>query len=322
MIILLGDCILLSDIKKIHEHVLITGGNGFIGSQTAFHFSKYITVSGIGHGSQGNTLSPSPFTQWIESDISCSSLLELHTIPTLIIHCAGGASVAASLHNPQEDLRKNLETTLETLEYIRQYAKNCRFIYLSSAAVYGNVKHLPIEESNPCLPISPYGLHKVFAEEVCCFYHAQHKIPITIIRPFSVYGPGLKKQLLWDACRKLSSHESQFFGDGTELRDWLHIDDLTQLVWNISQQEMSRLEIINACSGKGEQVSSILNRIKQYFPSAPPITFTHVSKGGDPMGLVGSNKKAYHTGWRPRVSLDEGIKKYVLWYKKEHGISE
>ena len=302
------------------KNVLITGGNGFIGRNTATFFSQYTLVYGIGHGSfeSGNHF-PSPFTQWIETDISCSSLHKnLSEVPTLIIHCAGGSSVAASLVEPKKDFQRNLETTLEVLEYLRLYAPKSRFIYLSSAAVYGNTKNLPIQENEPCMPISPYGLHKKFAEEICYFYHLHYNIPITIIRPFSVYGSGLKKQLLWDACNKFSLNQSQFFGDGTELRDWIHISDLVTLLWNLSQNKMEAFEVLNACSGKGETVADVLAAVKCYFPLSPPISFSYKAKGGDPIGLIGSNARARHIGWNPIISLDEGIKEYALWYKEEH----
>ena len=316
----LGDCIPLLVINKNLKNVLITGGNGFIGKNTAILFSQYVPVYGIGHGSfEKHNHLPSPFTQWIEDDISCLSLHEnLNEIPALVIHCAGGSSVAASLAEPKKDFQRNLQTTLEVLEYLRLYSPKSRFIYLSSAAVYGNVAHLPIWENEPCMPISPYGLHKKFAEELCHFYHLHYSIPMTIVRPFSVYGPGLKKQLLWDACNKFSSNQSQFFGDGTELRDWIHISDLVTLLWNIVQSEKTVFEVINACSGKGKSVADVLTTIKHYFPSAPPISFNHNTKGGDPIGLVGTNSKALHTGWRQNISLDEGIKEYILWYKKEY----
>ena len=315
-----GDYIPLLVINKNLKNVLITGGTGFIGKNTAIYFSQHVPVYGIGHGSfEKHNRPSSPFTQWIEDDISYVSLHEsLNEVPALVIHCAGGSSVAASIAEPKRDFQRNLETTLEILEYLRLYSPKSRFIYISSAAVYGNVAHLPIQEDETCMPISPYGLHKKFAEELCHFYHLHYHIPMTIVRPFSVYGPGLKKQLLWDACTKLSSNQSQFFGDGTELRDWIHISDLVTLLGNIAQSEMTVFETINACSGKGETVADVLTTMKHYFPSVPPISFNHNAKGGDPIGLVGSNSKALHIGWKPSISLDEGIKDYILWYKKEH----
>ena len=87
--------------------------------------------------------------------------------------------------------------------YKRQYSYNTKLIYPSSAAVYGFSNNLPLKEYSDLNPISPYGYHKKIVEELCRMYVEQYAVKVVVLRLFSVYGKELKKQLLWDACKKL-----------------------------------------------------------------------------------------------------------------------
>ena len=100
-------------------------------------------------------------------------------------------------------------------------------------------------------PVSPYGVHKKIAEDLCRSYGQHFKIASCVIRLFSVYGVRLRKQLLWDECLKLSKNEITFFGTGQETRDWLHIHDVVNLLFTAAEHASSHCPTVNGGTGVG-----------------------------------------------------------------------
>ena len=127
--------------------------------------------------------------------------------------------------DPFADFQRTVGSTAALLEYIRVDCPGAALVYPSSAAVYGHAVQLPMQEDGPLRPVSPYGVHKKFAEDLIRSHCVMFGLRASIVRLFSIYGEGFRKQLLWDACRKLLAGEREFFGIGDETRDWLHVDD-------------------------------------------------------------------------------------------------
>ena len=113
---------------------------------------------------------------------------------------------------------------------MRLYAKDSQLVIPSSAAVYGQKNEKSISVHDVLNPVSPYGNHKRICETLSKFYSNYYKLRISIIRLFSLYGPGLKKQLLWDACNKIYSGDQIYSGTGLEKRDWIYIEDAINLI--------------------------------------------------------------------------------------------
>ena len=137
--------------------------------------------------------------------------------PDLIVHCAGGSSVGQSVREPFLDFNRNVPPMANLLEYMRRRllpVMRQNWWCCSTAAVYGEQAVQPLAESRPAAPISPYGVHKRICEELCICHARNDRLSVAIIRLFSVYGPGLRKQLLWDACHKASTGERRFSGTG------------------------------------------------------------------------------------------------------------
>ena len=191
------------------ERVLVTGAGGFLGSHICTHLAQ-----------EGNSVaavdrfSPTPdmpelfprlsgfFEICLPDDTFATLLRQFQR--TILVHCAGSASVPYSVQHPYDDFRLSVELTAFILENLRQYLPSCHFIFLSSAAVYGNPKGLPIREDAACLPISPYGYHKHICEKLCEEYRTLFGIRSSVLRIFSAYGERLRKQVIFDLCRKFS----------------------------------------------------------------------------------------------------------------------
>jgi UDP-glucose 4-epimerase len=207
---------------------IVTGARGFLGRHTSAALTASgWSVLGLGHGSwTAEEARAWGVGRWVHGPVNLSTLKALDIQPALICHCAGGGSVSHSIQSPRDDFRRTVETTMDVLEFARLCAPGAVVLYPSSAAVYGATTKLPMQESDPCNPISPYGVHKLMAEQACAYYAKNFGLRVACTRFFSIYGPQLRKQLLWDACQKMTIQKSpSFFGSGQETRDWINILD-------------------------------------------------------------------------------------------------
>jgi len=299
------------------KSVLVTGAYGFLGRNIAKEFKKNgYYVSGIGHGKwHKDQYTMWGIDSWHESTITFEALLNIKQKFDIIVHCGGSGSVAFSRENPYEDYQKSVQSTISLLEYIRLQNQGCKFIYPSSPAVQGNLGNVPITEEMIEMPVSPYGFHKRIAEDLCLSYSRNFNIDIGIIRYFSIYGDGLQKQLLWDACKKINSLETVvFFGTGSETRDWIHVLDAVNLLYLFSQQ-LNGYQIINGGCGETTSINVIVNFLKELFDKQVSISFNGVTKEGDPLHFWADTTKASLIGWKPTVNLWDGLRSYVNYFR-------
>jgi len=303
------------------KRVLITGAYGFLGRYTAKKFkSENWHVSGIGHGKWHETeFKEWGLDHWYETTITFEALININKKFDLIVHCGGSGSVGFSYENPYEDFQKSVQSTLSLLEYIRLQCRDCAFIYPSSPAVLGSLGDRPIFEDELSDPVSPYGFHKKTAEELCLSYHKNFGIKTSIIRFFSIYGAGLQKQLLWDACMKIknSSGEITFFGTGDETRDWVHVEDAANLTYlmGIYDDEHTAVNIVNCGSGEKKTVNDTLQLLVDSYGKDVKIKFNQHVKEGDPRFYHADISKALKLGWQPEINLEDGFKGYVDFFK-------
>ena len=301
-------------------NILITGAYGFLGRNVAKEFKKTGNyIAGIGHGKwEEDEYSKWGIDDWHETTITFEALLNISKKFDIIVHCGGSGSVGFSWENPYEDFQKSVQSTLSILEYIRLQSPGCKFIYPSSPAVQGNLGHVKIEENMVSIPVSPYGFHKKIAEEICLSYHNNFKIDIGIIRYFSIYGNGLQKQLLWDACKKINkSSEVIFFGTGNETRDWIHISDAASLLCHFAQN-FQGYEVINGGSGVETPIAEIIDILVKNMEKSTKIEFNGVVKEGDPLHFWADLTKSNDLNWKPTVQIEDGIKDYVQFFKLHH----
>jgi UDP-glucose 4-epimerase len=296
---------------------LVTGAYGFLGRHVARQLARDDwRVIGQGHGSwTRDEWDDWGIAEWHGGDVTLETLITYASEPDLIIHCAGSGSVGFSMTHPYQDFQRTVATTLAVLEYARFYAPRTRIAYPSSAGVYGTVQKLPITETDPLTPSSLYGVHKRMAEELCAGYAKHFGIHVALVRLFSVYGAGLRKQLLWDASRKIFDGKNVFFGTGEEIRDWLHVEDAASLLITAAGRSSTECPIVNGGSGVGVSVREILMELFACFGSTGLPVFSGASRSGDPSGYVADISLAEGWGWRPTVGRQEGVLEYAEWFK-------
>ena len=298
--------------------VLITGGYGFLGRAVARRFgSEGCRVVGIGRGRWApEEALAAGFDVWLDAGVSVSSLMSFNDQFDTVIHCGGNGSVGYALSNPLQDFYKTVQGTAELLEYLRLQESEALVVYPSSAGVYGSKDDRPIRESDSLNPISPYGYHKRMAENLLELNSRMYGVRAAVIRFFSIYGPGLTKQLLWDAAGKLmgckNSEAARFWGTGEETRDWIDIRDAAELIFKVSDSKEPYV-VLNGASGERSTVHETLRLLKNALGSSAQITFSGIERAGDPRYYHSDISRARALGWSPAVNLEDGIQRYVDW---------
>lgn len=299
------------------RHLLVTGANGFLGRHVARCIAQTgRKVIGIGHGSWPQHEWKSwGLSAWHQADITLQTLRRYAENPSTIFHCGGGGSVPFSITNPLADFERTVVTTAHVLEYVRLHVPSCGVIYPSSASVYGTVVSAHIREDCPTAPISQYGTHKLMAEEMVSSYARQFETSTSIVRFFSVYGSGLRKQLLWDASCKLTRNDITFMGTGDEVRDWLHVEDAAQLMLAADEHASVDCPIVNGGSGVGVAVRDVLKHLGHSLLGYEIIPrFSGVQRTGDPSRYVADIESSKAWGWRPKQNWRDGMTEYAAWW--------
>ncbi len=294
--------------------ILIIGSKGFIGTHAIKHFQK-----------QGREVWGSDVMVDYTSERYClidSTNADFHAIFENIpldvcINCSGAASVPDSLNHPLRDYTLNTVNVFKILDAIRQYQPTCKFINLSSAAVYGNPSVLPIKETSNLYPLSPYGWHKLQAEEICQEFYSFYKIPTCSLRIFSAYGEGLKKQLFWDLAQKIQSNSTiKLFGTGEESRDFIHVSDLIKAIEIIILKSNFKGEKINVANGKEIKIKDIVKCFYSNWDNKIEYSFSGEERKGDPNNWVADIDILKSMGYTSQLDIEEGLKKYYEWIIK------
>ena len=293
--------------------VLITGSNGFIGRAISLRMQKenYIVYEWSREGLFLNNSKIQSFA--IEKPEDAEKVL-LIAKPDIVMHCAGSADVNYSVQHPYEDLSSNYITTHNILFAMKKTGVTSRFVLFSSAAVYGNPVKLPMSEEEPIHPLSPYALHKRAAEEVCLYMNKNYHIDVKILRLFSVYGPGLKKQIFWDMHHKVKeSGRLNLMGSGEESRDYIYIDDLVEAPILVALDE-GRDIIYNIANGEETTIYKAAMTFAKYMKIPQElVTFSGRRREGDPINWCADITKLKMLGYKRKYSFEDGVGKYVDW---------
>lgn len=300
---------------------LVAGACGFIGRHVSAQLARSgAKVIGVGHGSwPKDSWRKWGLSNWIQGEITKELLSQIETIPDGIINCAGESSVKSSFTEISSKRNKTLESGVEILKYAKEYAPMSRIVILSSAAVYGESRFLPIDEEASLNPISPYGNDKLKLEKLCEAEAATNNLSIVILRLFSIYGEELRKQLFWDACVKYMNDDFHFSGSGFEKRDWLHITDAVNLICAVINEATTDCCIFNGGSGKSTTIKEALELIAFYMGGQLTAEFSGISREGDPIGYEADISRAKTLGWSPEVDLESGVSTYCSWFKEIYG---
>lgn len=288
--------------------VFVTGAAGFLGGAVAAALVRAgWRVSGfdVTPGWSGGC------AHWSTGEVRQEALARAAAeagAPEVVFHAAGGSSVGASMADPEGDLQRTVGSLRETLAFLKADVPHARLIYPSSAAVYGAAERGPVPETAWLQPISPYGRHKLQAE----FDIATSGVNAVVLRFFSLYGPGLRKQLLWDLGKRLAAQPGQLelSGTGEELRDFLFIDDAVRLVGLAATAPRM---ILNGGRGEAVSVREAAGTLARALGAEARIGFSGEARAGDPQALVADVSTARAAGFQPTVGFEDGVRRYAKW---------
>jgi nucleoside-diphosphate-sugar epimerase len=236
--------------------------------------------------------------------------------PDVIVHLAAVAHAGRSNKDPFSTFDHSMRTLENALDFSRGDEVE-HFIYLSSSMVYGNFLTPEVSEDHPLEPIGIYGALKLAGEKLVIAYNQVFDVPYTILRPSALYGP-----------RCVSRRVSQIFiesalvgsnlrvdGEGDEKLDFTYIDDLVDGICLSITQEGARNEIFNMTAGKGRSLRDLITLVVEHFPEIE-VEYVERDKLRPFRGTLSTKKAHDAIGYTPKVELEEGLTRYVEWYRE------
>jgi len=236
------------------QKILITGGLGQVGSYLVDRLHNTAAITILDNYSSTTRESVPDGVTIVRGDVQGARARELVMENDIVIHTAAQISVEASMQDPKFDASNNILGTLNLLEAARQ-TNLSKFIYFSSAAVYGNPEYLPIDEAHPQQPMSPYGASKISGEKYCTMYHKAIGIPTVCLRPFNIYSPRQNPSNPYSGViskfieRVKNKQSPMIFGDGAQTRDFVSVHDIVDMVLIAIKNEKAEGDIFNVGTG-------------------------------------------------------------------------
>lgn len=292
--------------------ILVIGSKGFIGSHCVDYFSLKHEVWGCDVVLDYNA------SNYISIDSVDSDFLGVfqNNKFDVCINCSGAANVPFSLDKPFNDFKLNTLNVFKLLEAIRLYAPDCKFITMSSAAVYGNPESLPIYETSNRLPVSPYGYHKVLAEMICKEFSSFWGLKTCCLRVFSAYGPRLKKQLFWDLYNKIQKEDKPIlWGTGRESRDFIYISDIVSIIELAIEKSTFDGQMVNVANGEQITIAEVAETVRKCSGTSKDIAFNNAERKGDPINWEADISILKEWGYEQKVKLETGVKDYIEWVR-------
>ena len=302
--------------------VLVTGGAGFIGSHLVEALvekgAEVTVIDSSAQGSSGNLKGCLADIDYHRVDVLGLEVQDLIARRGfhLIYHLASNSSVPSSVEDPGADLSFNTLATFRLLETLRRRSPETRLVYFSSAAVYGSPREVPFDETAPLAPISPHGVSKLAADRYVSVFSHLYGIKAAILRPFSVYGPRLRRQVVHDLIKKVDGNpdELRILGDGSQIRDFCYVDDVVNAALITAAMGQFGGEVYHVASGIGCSIGELARLICDVMGARPRFVFAGTARSGEPQEWVADIAKLKALGYSPRVDLPDGISRTYKWY--------
>ncbi len=238
-----------------------------------------------------------------------------------VIHLAAIVSVVETIETPIISNQVNLDASLNLLNTIKQYnPKIKKFIFASSAAVYGKIEGLPKSVESAINPLSPYAIQKYASEQYAKIYNDLYNIPTVSLRFFNIYGPKQNPNSDYSGVISIMNkcfinrQKFTFFGDGEQTRDFVYIDDLVQAVWLILQNDTVSGEIFNIGTGKQTSLNQVYNILQKYYNYNIPFEYKEERKG-DIKHSYADIIALEKIGYVPNFTMEKGIIEYLNYIK-------
>ncbi|MCT8337790.1 SDR family oxidoreductase [Methanoculleus sp. Afa-1] len=309
--------------------IVITGGAGFIGSHIAEKLVSEHEIIIIDNLDDYYSLElkrrnlklllANPNVQFIEGDITDTDLLRrvIDADVEFVYHEAAQAGVRISVEDPFKPNNVNVLGTLNVLKASLDAGVK-RVINASSSSVYGKVKYLPFDEAHPTMPVSPYGVSKLAAEHYCRVFYEVYGLPTVSLRYFTVYGPRMRPDLAISIFtgKMLANEPITVYGDGKQTRDFTYIDDIVRVNRRLLDTNAADGYAMNVGGGHRITVNDLIAHLREITGSASEIVYSDKQKGDAEHTLADTSLAEKLVGYRPEVSIREGLGRFVAWYRQ------
>ncbi|KYH26762.1 ADP-L-glycero-D-manno-heptose-6-epimerase [Halalkalicoccus paucihalophilus] len=295
-------------------NVLVTGGAGFIGSHLTDALVSDHEVTVLDDFSSGHRSNLHPAAGVVEGDIRDAEVLEDAAADAdVIFHQAASVSVDRSIEDPEYSHAVNVDATLSLLEAARKHDARC--VLASSAAIYGQPESVPIPESAPKTPESPYGIEKLSIDQYARVYNDLYDLPTVVLRYFNAYGP---RQTAGDYSGVISVFLDQartgepitVHGDGSQTRDFVHVSDIVRA--NLLAMETEYVgEAYNVGTGETTTIDDLARTVRDVTGSDSEVVYTEGRDGDIDRSRAEIEKAREHLGYEPTVALEDGLRTLV-----------
>lgn len=304
--------------------VLVTGGAGFVGShlteKLAAEGHDVTVIDNLSHGTAGNIKSVIGGINFVEGEILEQEILEkVVKGKDYIFHLAANTSVNISIERPSWSATQNIMATIKLLEVAVKYNVK-RVIFSSTAAVYGFCDELPIKESAPLIPASPYGLEKVTGENYIRLFAKLYDIDAISLRYFNVFGPRQSADLPHPGGVTIvinqirEKHSSQLLGDGKQTRDMVYVENVVNAnLLAMKKDSMFDGSAYNISTGKSVVVSDMHDKISELMNIKSTREYLPLPEGNIIHSLGDNSLAKRELGFEVKIELDEGLKKTIGW---------
>ncbi|WP_392479076.1 GDP-mannose 4,6-dehydratase [Nostoc sp. C110] len=309
-----------------NKRILITGGAGFIGSELVHQLiaqraKQVIVVDNLVNGQRQNLENlPTDQFELVVADIRDSDRMAKLMLGVDIVFHLACLGVRHSIHSPQENHEVNATATLQLLSAAKAAGVN-RFVYVSSSEVYGTAHWVPMTEEHPTFPMTVYGAAKLAGECYTRAFYETYSYPTVVVRPFNSYGPRchhegdsgevIPKFLL----RSMAGKPMVIFGDGSQTRDFTYVSDTARAIIMAGFTDSAIGQTINLGSGFEIPINDLAKEIASIVERGDTAVIHDESRPGDVLRLYAETIKADKLlGFKPQVSLHEGLVKLRNWY--------
>lgn len=294
-----------SDVPEL-GNVLVTGGGGFIGSHLVTALARRNQVRVIDTFDEGGRNRLPSDVLAVEGDVRDRTLVsEFVRDADVIVHLAGQVSVTQSFERPMESHQTNVEATLQLLELARR--EDARVVFASSAAIYGEPESVPVHETDPKRPSSPYGVEKLAADQYVRIYGERYDLPVVPLRYFNVYGPGATGGVVDAFVRRAVEGEPLVVqGDGGQTRDFVHVADVVRATMAAAATDQHG-QAYNVGSGERITIRDLAETIRSRVDADVEIRHEEPRPGDIRHSGASIERARSGLGYEPHVHLQEGV---------------